>query len=34
MEFLFVDMLENDDSYLQTKFGLQITSNIFETTEF
>ena len=27
-------MLEKDDSILQTKFGVHITSNIFKTTKF
>ena len=33
MEFL-LDMLENDDSNLKTKFRVYITSNIFEIIKF
>ena len=31
---LLLNMLENDDFNLQTKFGVYITSNIFKITEF
>ena len=30
----FADMIENDDSNLQTKFGMHITINIFKIIQF
>ena len=34
MGFFVLDMLETDDSNLQTKFGVHITSNIFKIIQF